>query len=197
MQPKDVKIGQTVTIFKRSPLWSDKDANMLLGKTGKITNIFTVIDTSADLKLGDGSTACVNVKYLELTPTEDQIKIGAKIKIATDRWEADDYVGATGTITKICSNVDDEFVGLYMQPDDPELASEYILGIYLHGLNRFTIIEEPNPAPSMPMNLYLKVYITGEHYHILGINESMTIQECKDSINRFLESVEKEAGDNK
>lgn len=195
MQPSDVKIGQTVTIFKRCPLWSDKDVKMLLGKTGKITNIFTVIDTFVDLKLEDGSTACVNVKYLELTPTEDQIKIGAKIKIATDRWEAFDYVGATGTITKICSDVDDEFVGLYMQPDDPELASKYPLGIYLYGLNRFTIIEEPTPEPSkIPIDMYISICVTPNKSLRMSYTRDMTIQECRDSINKFLEFVEKETG---
>ena len=54
MQLKDVKIGQTATIFKRCPLWSDKDVNMLLGKTGKITSVYKIANTFANIQLEDG-----------------------------------------------------------------------------------------------------------------------------------------------
>ena len=85
-----------------------------------------------------------------------------------------------------------------MKPSDLKLASEYPSNIYLHGLHRFTIIEEPTPEPSkIPIDIHMSIRVTPDKSLRMSYTRDMTIQECRDSINRFLEFAEKEAGDNK
>ena len=149
----------------------------------------------AEVQLEDGSSEWVPTQMLELTPTLDQIKIGARIQVTEhNRYIDADYAGAYGTITKTYYGVD---INVDMLPDDPALRDEWGT-IALSGLNRFRILEQ---SPERLTKTFDKVSVYIEVWPRVsdGISHKLEFKWCdgkksstlRVQINRFIDKMEK------
>ena len=197
MKTTEFHTGQKVTIFRRYP-----DQYFCINdKVGQIGTILGMIydpdiDTHyAEVQLKDGSSEWFTPEMLELTPTPDQAKIGARIQVAeSDRYLKVDYAGAYGTIIEPLYGVDNS---IEMLPDDPALRDEWGT-ITLSGLNRFRILEQETEHPTKPfdkVSVYIEVWPRASD----GISHKLAFKWCngmksstlRDQINRFIDKMEK------
>ena len=134
-------------------------------------------------------------QMLELTPTPDQAKIGARIQVAeSDRYLKLDYAGAYGTIIEPLHGVDNS---IEMLPDDPALRAKWGT-ITLSGLNRFRILEQETEHPTKTFDK-VSVYIEVWPRDSDGISHKLEFKWCdgmksstlRDQINRFIDKMEK------
>ncbi len=188
--------GQKVTIFRHHP-------NKYFYINDKVGQIGTIVDVSwygnnvwyAKVQLEDGFIEWFTPEMLELTPTPDQAKIGARIQVAeSNRYLKLDYAGAYGTIIKPIYGVDNN---IEMLPDDPGLRDEWGT-ITLSGLNRFRILEQETEHPTKTfdrVSVYIEVWPRASD----GISHKLAFKWCngmksstfRDQINRFIDKMEK------
>ena len=197
METTEFHTGQKVTIFRCYP----KQHFRINDKVGQIGTILKMsydpdIDTHyAEVQLKDGSSEWFPAQMLELTPTLDQIKIGARIQVAENNRCFDiDYAGAYGTITEPYYGVE---INVVMLPDDPALRDEWGT-ITLSGLNRFRILEQ-SPERLTKTFDKVSVYIEVWPRDSDGISHKLEFKWCdgmksstlRDQINRFIDKIEK------
>lgn len=195
MKPTEICTGQKVTIFRRLP-------NQHLCINDKVGQIGTIVDISwygnnvwyAKVQLEDGFIEQFPAEMLELTPTPDQAKIGARIQVAeSDRYLKLDYAGAYGTIIEPLYGVDNS---IDMLPDDPGLRDRWGT-ITLSGLNRFRILEQETEHPTKTfdkVSVYIEVWPRASN----GISHKLAFKWCngmksstlRDQINRFIDKME-------
>ena len=197
METTEFHTGQKVTIFRCYPKQHVR-INDKVGQIGTISNMWYYPDTDthyAEVQLKDGSSEWFPAQMLELTPTLDQIKIGARIQVAEDNRCFDiDYAGAYGTITELYYGVD---IDVDMLPDDPALRDEWGT-ITLSGLNRFRILEQ-SPERLTKTFDKVSVYIEVWPRDSDGISHKLEFKWCdgmksstlRDQINRFIDKMEK------
>ena len=196
METTKFHTGQKVTIFRRYPnqyfCINDK-----VGQIGTISNMWYYPDTDthyAEVQLEDGSSEWFPTQMLELTPTLDQIKTGARIQVTEhNRYIDADYAGAYGTITEPYYGVD---INVVMLPDDPALRDEWGT-ITLSGLNRFRILEQ---SPEYLTKTFDKVSVYIEVWPRAsdGISHKLAFKWCngmksstlRDQINRLIDKME-------
>ena len=193
MKTTEFHTGQKVTIFRRYP-----DQYFCINdKVGQIGTILGMIydpdiDTHyAEVQLKDGSSEWFTPEMLELTPTPDQAKIGARIQVAeSDRYLKVDYAGAYGTIIEPLYGVDNS---IEMLPDDPALRDEWGT-ITLSGLNRFRILEQPPKESCKFRDVCGRLEIQPSQYesisYTLHLDGDMTPSELRDKLNKFIEKME-------
>lgn len=197
MKTTEFHTGQKVTIFRRY-LKQYFCINDKVGQIGTILNMCYYPDTDthyAEVQLEDGSSEWFPTQMLELTPTLDQIKIGARIQVTEhNRYIDADYAGAYGTITKPYYGVD---ISVDMLPDDPALRDEWGT-ITLSGLNRFRILEQETEHPTKTfdkVSVYIEVWPRASD----GLSHKLAFKWCngmksstlRDQINRFIDKMEK------
>ena len=197
MKTIEFHTGQKVTIFRRYPN-QHFCINDKVGQIGTISNMWYYPDTDthyAEVQLEDGSSEWFPTQMLELTPTLDQIKIGARIQVTEhNRYIDADYAGAYGTITKPYYGVD---INVDMLPDDPALRDEWGI-ITLSGLNRFRILEQSPERLTKTfdkVSVYIEVWSSKSN----GISHKLEFEWCngmksstlRDQINRFIDKMEK------
>ena len=150
MKFENVKLGQKVTVFRPEPTPTLTFNNAMLGKIGTVNGICNIGD-GYPIKVGfdNGSTGWFPPEMLELTPDPAQIKVGARVQIADNpTYKNVSYTFATGTIE--CSDYT-SFDNICVVPDSLILRQVYPEGIWLTGLNRFTILDD-SPAPTSHAN---------------------------------------------
>lgn len=195
MKTTEFHTGQKVTIFRRYPdqyfCINDK-----VGQIGTILNMCYYPDTDihfAEVQLEDGSSEWFPTQMLELTPTLDQIKIGARIQVNGNDDVA--YNLATGVITSF-SDSSDGVVNMW--PDDPVLQKDYPNGICLFGNHRFRILDQP-PKDVTKNFSRVSVYVEVWPRDSDGISHKLEFKWCdgmksstlRDQINRFIDKMEK------
>lgn len=193
MKTTEFHTGQKVTIFRRYP-----DQYFCINdKVGQIGTILKMsydpdIDTHyAEVQLEDGSSEWFTPEMLELTPTPDQAKIGARIQVAeSDRYLKLDYAGAYGTIIKPLYGVDNS---IEMLPDDPGLRDRWGT-ITLSGLNRFRILEQAPKESCKFRDVCGRLEIQPNQYesisYTLHLDGDMTPSELRDKLNKFIDKME-------
>ena len=192
MKPTEMYTGQKVTIFRRLP-------NQHLCINDKVGQIGTIVDVSwygntgwyAKVQLEDGFVEWFTPEMLELTPTPDQAKIGARIQVAeSDRYLKLDYAGAYGTIIKPIYGVDNS---IEMLPDDPGLRDRWGT-ITLSGLNRFRILEQAPNESCKFRDVCGRLEIQPSQYesisYTLHLDGDMTPSELRDKLNKFIDKME-------
>ena len=196
MKPTEMYTGQKVTIFRHHP-------NKYFYINDKVGQIGTIVDVSwygnngwyAKVQLKDGFVEWFTPEMLELTPTPDQAKIGARIQIADATFSTNvEYAGAFGTIVSSLYGYDNNVDVL---PDDPALRDEWGT-ITLSGLNRFRILEQ---SPERLTKTFDKgsVYIEVWPRDSDGISHKLEFKWCdcmksstlRDQINIFIDKMEK------
>lgn len=197
MKTTEFHTGQKVTIFRRY-LNQYFCINDKVGQIGTILNMCHYPDTDtryAEVQLEDGSSEWFPTQMLELTPTLDQIKTGARIQVTEhNRYIDADYAGAYGTITGPYYGVE---INVDMLPDDPALRDEWGT-ITLSGLNRFRILEQETEHPTKTFDK-VSVYIEVWPRDSDGISHKLEFEWCngmksstlRDQINRFIDKMEK------
>lgn len=149
----------------------------------------------AKVQLKDGFIEWFPAEMLELTPTPDQAKIGARIQVADATFSTNvEYAGAFGTIIEPLYGVDNS---IEMLPDDPGLRDRWGT-ITLSGLNRFRILEQ-NPERLTKTFDKVSVYIEVWPRDSDGISHKLEFKWCdgmksstlRDQINRFIDKMEK------
>jgi hypothetical protein len=191
MKPTEMYTGQKVTIFKHHP-------NQHLCINDKVGQIGTIVDVSwygnnvwyAKVQLEDGFIEWFTPEMLELTPTPDQAKIGARIQVAeSDRYLKLDYAGAYGTIIKPIYGVDNN---IEMLPDDPALRAKWGT-ITLSGLNRFRILEQAPKESCKFRDVCGRLEIQPSQYesisYTLHLDGDMTPSELRDKLNKFIDKM--------
>ena len=192
MKPTEMCTGQKVTIFRHHP-------NKYFYINDKVGQIGTIVDVSwygnnvwyAKVQLEDGFIEWFTPEMLELTPTPDQAKIGARIQVAeSDRYLKLDYAGAYGTITSPLYGVDDN---IEMLPDDSALRAKWGT-ITLSGLNRFRILEQPPKESCKFRDVCGRLEIHPSQYesisYTLHLDGDMTPSELRDKLNKFIDKME-------
>jgi hypothetical protein len=197
METTEFHTGQKVTIFRCYPNQHFR-INDKVGQIGTISNMWYYPDTDthyAEVQLEDGSSEWFPTQMLELTPTLDQIKMGARIQVTEhNRYIDADYAGAYGTITKPYYGAD---INVDMLPDDPALRDEWGI-ITLSGLNRFRILEQSPERLTKTfdkVSVYIEVWSSKSN----GISHKLEFKWCdgmksstlRDQINRFIDKMEK------
>jgi hypothetical protein len=197
METTEFHTGQKVTIFRCYPKQHFR-INDKVGLIGTISNMYYYPDTDthyAEVQLEDGSSEWFPTQMLELTPTLDQIKTGARIQVTEhNRYIDADYAGAYGTITKPYYGAD---INVDMLPDDPALRDEWGI-ITLSGLNRFRILEQSPERLTKTfdkVSVYIEVWSSKSN----GISHKLEFKWCdgmksstlRDQINRFIDKMEK------
>ena len=194
METTEFHTGQKVTIFRRHPdqyfCINDK-----VGQIGTILNMWYYPDTDthyAEVQLEDGSSEWFPPQMLELTPTLDQIKIGARIQVNGNDDFA--YNLATGVITSFSDSSDG---AVNMRPDDPVLQKYYPDGICLFGNHRFRILDQ-SPKDVTKNFSRVSVYVEVWPRDSDGISHKLEFKWCdgmksstlRDQINRFIDKME-------
>ena len=194
METTEFHTGQKVTIFRRHPdqyfCINDK-----VGQIGTILNMWYYPDTDthyAEVQLEDGSSEWFPPQMLELTPTLDQIKIGARIQVNGNDDFA--YNLATGVITSFSDSSDG---AVNMRPDDPVLQKYYPDGICLFGNHRFRILDQ-SPKDVTKNFSRVSVYVEVWPRDSDGISHKLEFEWCngmksstlRDQINRFIDKME-------
>lgn len=195
METTEFHTGQKVTIFRRYPnkyfCINDK-----VGQIGTILNMWYYPDTDthyAEVQLEDGSSEWFPPQMLELTPTLDQIKIGARIQVNGNDDVA--YNLATGVITSISDSSDGV---VNMRPDDSVLQKYYPDGICLFGNHRFRILDQPSKDVTKNFSR-VSVYVEVWPRDSDGISHKLEFKWCdgmksstlRDQINIFIDKMEK------
>ena len=195
MKTTEFHTGQKVTIFRYYPKQHFR-INDKVGQIGTILNMCYYPDTDthyAEVQLEDGSSEWFPTQMLELTPTLDQIKIGARIQVNGD----DDFTYnlATGVITSFSDSSDG---AVNMRPDDPVLQKYYPDGICLFGNHRFRILDQPSKDVTKNFSR-VSVYVEVWPRDSDGISHKLEFKWCdgmksstlRDQINRFIDKMEK------
>lgn len=195
MKTTEFHTGQKVTIFRRYHK-QDFCINDKVGQIGTILKMSYYPDTDthyAEVQLEDGSSDWFPAQMLELTPTLDQIKIGARIQVNGN----DDFACnlATGVITSFSDSSDG---AVNMWPDDPVLQKDYPDGICLFGNHRFRILDQPPKDVTKNFNR-VSVYVEVWPRDSDGISHKLEFKWCdgmksstlRDQINRFIDKMEK------
>ena len=192
MKTTEFHTGQKVTIFRRYP-----DQYFCINdKVGQIGTILKMsydpdIDTHyAEVQLEDGSSEWFTPEMLELTPTPDQAKIGARIQVADATFSTNvEYAGAFGTIIEPLYGVDNS---IEMLPDDPGLRDRWGT-ITLSGLNRFRILEQPPKELCKFRDVCGRLEIQPSQYesisYTLHLDGDMTPSELRDKLNKFIDKM--------
>jgi len=195
METTEFHTGQKVTIFRCYPNQHFR-INDKVGQIGTISNMWYYPDTDthyAEVQLEDGSSEWFPAQMLELTPTLDQIKIGARIQVNGNDDFA--YNLATGVITSFSDSSDG---AVNMWPDDPVLQKDYPDGICLFGNHRFRILDQP-PKDVTKNFSRVSVYVEVWPRDSDGISHKLEFKWCdgmksstlRDQINRFIDKMEK------
>ena len=184
--------GQKVTIFRHYP-------NKYCRINDKVGQIGTIVDVSwyrnnvwdAKVQLKDGFIEWFPAEMLELTPTPDQAKIGARIQIADATFSTNvEYAGAFGTIVSSLYGYDNNVDVL---PDDPALRDEWGT-ITLSGLNRFRILEQPPKESCKFRDVCGRLEIQPSQYesisYTLHLDGDITPSELRDKLNKFIDKME-------
>lgn len=192
MKPTEMYTGQKVTIFRRHP-------NKYFYINDKVGQIGTIVDVSwygnnvwyAKVQLKDGFIEWFTPEMLELTPTPDQAKIGARIQIADATFSTNvEYAGAFGTIVSSLYGYDNNVDVL---PDDPALRDEWGI-ITLSGLNRFRILEQAPKESCKFRDVCGRLEIQPIQYesisYTLHLDGDMTPSELRDKLNKFIDKME-------
>lgn len=192
MKPTEMYIGQKVTIFRHHP-------NQHLCINDKVGQIGTIVDVSwyennfwyAKVQLEDGFIEWFTPEMLELTPTPDQAKIGARIQIADATFSTNvEYAGAFGTIVSSLYGYDNNVDVL---PDDPALRDEWGT-ITLSGLNRFRILEQAPKESCKFRDVCGRLEIQPSQYesisYTLHLDGDITSSELRDKLNKFIDKME-------
>ena len=195
MKTTEFHTGQKVTIFRCYPNQHFR-INDKVGQIGTILNMCYYPDTDihfAEVQLEDGSSEWFPPQMLELTPTLDQIKIGARIQVNGNDDFA--YNLATGVITSFSDSSDG---AVNMRPDDPVLQKYYPDGICLFGNHRFRILDQ-SPKDVTKNFSRVSVYVEVWPRDSDGISHKLEFKWCdgmksstlRDQINRFIDKMEK------
>lgn len=192
MKPTEMYTGQKVTIFRHHP-------NKYFYINDKVGQIGTIVDVSwygnnvwyAKVQLEDGFIEWFTPEMLELTPTPDQAKIGARIQIADATFSTNvEYAGAFGTIVSSLYGYDNNVDVL---PDDPALRDEWGT-ITLSGLNRFRILEQAPKESCKFRDVCGRLEIQPSQYesisYTLHLDGDMTPSELRDKLNKFIDKME-------
>lgn len=192
MKPTEMYTGQKVTIFRHHP-------NKYFYINDKVGQIGTIVDVSwygntdwyAKVQLEDGFVEWFTPEMLELTPTPDQAKIGARIQIADATFSTNvEYAGAFGTIVSSLYGYDNNVDVL---PDDPALRDEWGT-ITLSGLNRFRILEQPSNESCKFRDVCGRLEIQPSQYesisYMLHLDGDITPSELRDKLNKFIDKME-------
>ena len=191
MEGIDVEVGQKVTVFRQSKYEECISVNEMIGEVGTIVEIFD--NRAVDVQFDDGVIYWTPIDMLEFTPTPSQIKIGTRIQVNGDDDFA--YNLATGVITSISDSSDGV---VNMRPDDLTLQTKYSAGIFLFGLNRFRILDQP-PKDVTKNFSRVSVYVEVWPRDSDGISHKLEFKWCngmksstlRDQINRFIDKMEK------
>lgn len=191
MKPTEMCTGQKVTIFRHHP-------NKYFYINDKVGQIGTIVDVSwygnnvwyAKVQLKDGFIEWFPAEMLELTPTPDQAKIGARIQVADATFSTNvEYAGAFGTIIEPLYGVDNS---IEMLPDDPGLRDRWGT-ITLSGLNRFRILEQPPKELCKFRDVCGRLEIQPSQYesisYTLHLDGDMTPSELRDKLNKFIDKM--------
>lgn len=148
-------------------------------------------DYFARVQLEEGFIYWFPTQMLELTPTPDQAKIGARIQIADATFSTNvEYAGAFGTIIEPLYGVDNS---IEMLPDDPGLRDNWGT-ITLSGLNRFRILEQAPNESCKFRDVCGRLEIQPIQYesisYTLHLDGDMTPSELRDKLNKFIDKME-------